>query len=188
MKEELKIFLKELRIYGKKNNIPNVTDVVGKFLNMMIQLHRPKTILEIGSANAYSTIWMAEAAKKINAQIHSIDHSAPTYAEAEENIKLSGFSDCVNLHFGDACDVIDQMPSSLFFDFVFVDGEKASYLDFWKAISNRLNKGAFVVFDDMLAFQHKTQSFYDFIQLDSSVDTLIIPIDEGDGILILIQH
>jgi len=188
MKKELKYYLNTLRAYGFKNDIPNVTDEVGKFLNMLIQVKKPKSILEIGCANGYSTIWMAEVAEKVGAKIHTIDHSAPTYAEAQKNLAEVELSEVVEFHFGDAMEVVSQMDAGLKFDFVFVDGEKASYLDFWKAIQHRLIPGAVIIFDDMMAFPEKTKSFHDFIQSAEGVDKLLIPIDKNDGILMVIKH
>ncbi len=188
MKKELKDYLKALRAYGLKNNIPNVTDEVGQFLNMLIQVKKPNNILEIGCANGYSTIWMAEAAEKVGAKIYTIDHSAPTYAEAQKNLTEVGLSDVLEFSFGDAVEVITQMDAGLQFDFVFVDGEKASYLDFWKAVEGRLATGAVIIFDDMMAFPEKTKSFHDYIQSADGVDKLLIPIDKNDGILLVIKH
>ncbi len=188
MKKELKDYLKTLRAYGLNNNIPNVTDEVGQFLNMLIQVKKPNNILEIGCANGYSTIWMAEAAEKIGARIHTIDHSVPSFAEAKKNLDEIGFSGVVEFSFGDAEEVIIQMDDGLRFDFVFVDGEKASYLDFWHVIQSHLTSEAVIIFDDMMAFPEKTASFYDYIQSAEGVDILLIPIDKNDGILLIIKH
>ncbi len=187
MNSELKTYLENLRAYGLKHDVPNVTDEVGQFLNMMIQVRKPKRVLEIGCANGYSTIWMAEAAKKTDTKVHTIDHSKPTFEQAKNNLEETGLSECVIFHFGDAVEVISEMPASQQFDFVFVDGEKASYLNFWNAIENRLLNGAVVVFDDMMAFPQKTQAFYEFIQTADGVDQLLIPIDGDDGILLVIK-
>ncbi len=188
MKEDLKKYLGGLRVYGVENDIPNVTNEVGSFLNMLIQVKRPKIILEIGCANGYSTIWMAEAAEKVGAKLYTIDHSAPTYAEAQKNIAEVGFSDFVEFSFGDAVEIITQMNEGLKFDFVFVDGQKASYLDFWKVIQDRLVPGAVIIFDDMMAFPEKTKEFHDFMQSEEGIEQLLIPIDGNDGILVVIKH
>lgn len=179
--------LKKLRQYGLEQNIPNITDEVGQFLNMMIKLKKPKTILEIGSANGYSTIWMAEAAQQVGAKIHTIDHSAPTFEEAKQNLKEVKLDQEVEFYFGDARLVIPQFPPSLLFDLVFVDGQKASYLDFWKLIHPRLNLEAMVVFDDMLAFQEKTRPLSEALKNLPGFDQLLIPIDQSDGILIMLK-
>ncbi len=187
MKQELVDYLKNLRQYGLENDIPNVTDEVGRFLNMMIKIKKPKTILEIGCANGYSTIWMAEAACDVGAMIYTVDHSAPTFAEAQKNLKEVELSDHVSFNFGDARNILPQMPSSLYFDFVFVDGQKASYLDFWNLLQSRLSPGSMLVWDDMLAFQQKTKSFSEAVKNLKGFDQLLIPIDKDDGILLMLK-
>ena len=187
MRQDLKQYLKELRAYGLENDIPNVTDEVGQFLNMLIHIRKPKTILEIGCANGYSTIWMAEATDKLSAKLHTLDHSAPTCEEAKKNLSEVGLSHVVEFHFGDAREVITKMDEALKFDFVFVDGQKASYRAFWDLIQSRLNPGAVIIFDDMLAFPEKTKSFHEYIQSVKGFEQLMIPIDQNDGILMMLK-
>lgn len=188
MKKELTAFLRELRAYGIENSIPNVTDPVGRFLNMLIRLHQPKVILEIGCANGYSTIWMGEAAERTGGRIHTIDHSAPTFEQARQNLLKAGLDSTVEFYFGNATEVISQMPASLRFDFVFVDGQKSSYPDFFQAVLPRLNDGAVLVFDDMMAFPEKTKKFSNFLEKLEGFEQLIIPIDSDDGILFMIKN
>jgi len=187
MRKDLCNYLNKLRAYGIANNIPNVTDEVGKFLNIMIRIKKPKTILEIGCANGYSTIWMAEAASDTGSKLVTVDHSAPTFSEAQKNLEDVGFSELVEFNFGDAREVIPAWDTSRKFDFVFVDGQKASYIDFWKLLQNRLNPGAVLVWDDMMAFPEKTKSFSVAIENIDGYDQLLIPIDLNDGILLMIK-
>jgi len=185
MDSALKNYLKKLKEYGRENNIPNVTDAVGQFLNIMIKTKAPKHVLEIGCANGYSTIWIADAVKKTGGHLHTVDHSAPTFADAQKNLNEAGLSESVTFYFGDAREVIPDFSMDLKFDFVFVDGQKASYLDFWNVVKNRLNPEAILVFDDMLAFEPKTRSFSKAIENLEGFDQLLIPIDENDGILLM---
>ncbi|MBN2087246.1 class I SAM-dependent methyltransferase [Candidatus Peregrinibacteria bacterium] len=187
MEDRIKTFLKELKIYGIENDIPNVTEYVGQFLNDQIRKNTPKNILEIGCANGYSTIWMAEAAQSIGAKIHSIDFSEPSMEEARSNISKVGFEDCVNLYLGNALDLIKEFPSDLQFDFVFVDGQKKKYIDFWNAIQLRLSEKAVIVFDDMKLFSDKTKSLSDAVEKLTGFDKQILP-DGDDAILVLTKN
>lgn len=187
MDQKIQQFLKGLKQYGKENDIPNVTEHVGEILNNLIRVKTPKNILEIGCANGYSTIWMAEAAKSVNAKIYAIDHSKPTFELAKRNLMESGLQSYVNFYFGDAIDVINNFPSELMFDFVFVDGEKAKYLDFWNAIKPKLSEKSVVVFDDMVLFPEKTKSFSEAIKNESDFEQLLMP-DGDDGILLLVKN
>lgn len=187
MKQELKDFLKELKEHGIKNDIPNVTETGGKFLNMLVSIRNPKSILEIGCANGYSTIWMAEAAERVGGMIYAIDHSRPSMAEAKENIANAGFDEVVDFVFDDAIKALSKFPEDLKFDFVFVDGEKKKYLDFWNAIQSRLSTEAVVVFDDVIKFPEKTKEFMKVMEGDNDYDKTVLPLDEDDGILLVIK-
>ncbi|MBU0727564.1 class I SAM-dependent methyltransferase [Patescibacteria group bacterium] len=185
MDQKILHYLKELKEYGIKNNIPNVTEAGGEFLNNLIKTKFPKNILEIGCANGYSTIWMAEAAKSVGAKVYAIDHSIPSMAEAKNNLMESGLQDYVDFTFDDAIKAVSKFPQDLMFDFVFVDGEKRKYLDFWNAIQSRLSAKAVVVFDDMIKFPEKTKSFSDAVESIEGFDKVLLPIDSDDGILLL---
>ena len=188
MRQSLLDYLRKLKAHGIKHDIPNITEKGGWFLNTLIHLAKPKLILEIGCANGYSTIWMAEAAKTVGANLHAIDHSVPTYNEAKQNLKKVGLAPAVRFHFGDAVTVLSQMSHDMRFDFVFVDGEKASYLDFWKAIEPHLNSGAVAIFDDMMAFPKKTKLFSEYIKSFEGINQITIPLDGSDGILLITKH
>ena len=188
-------YLASLKKYGTENDIPNVTEEVGRFLNLMIKIKRPKNILEIGCANGYSTIWMSEAiykakakAKDISVKIHSIDHSKPTFEEAKKNLVEIELDPYVQFYFGDAVKVISDFPSDLMFDFVFIDGEKRSYLNFWNVIQPRLNSRAVIIFDDMMAFPEKTKEFSKAIKSVTGFGQMLLPIDGNDGILLLVKQ
>ena len=187
MNQETIKYLEELKVYGIKNNIPNVTERVGQLLNMLIKMNQSKNILEIGSANGYSTIWLSEAAKTVGGKVTTYDFSEPTIKEAQENLKNVELFDYVNFNFGDALNLIPQLSEEEKFDFIFVDGQKKLYLDFWNLIQNRMTDNAIIVFDDVLAFPKKTKPFNDAMDVLEGFDKVLLPIDveTEDGIMVL---
>lgn len=184
MNPKLTQFLKDLKQYGIKENIPNVTETGGKFLNSIINIKKPKHILEIGCANGYSTLWMADAAKKVGADIKTIDFSKPTFNEAKENIKKMDFENLVDFTLGNALKVIPTLPDKKF-DFVFIDGQKKSYLDFWTAIQPKLTDDPLIIFDDIMAFPEKTKPLMEAMNHVVNFEWVVLPIDKTDGILMV---
>jgi predicted O-methyltransferase YrrM len=187
---DLKIlnYLRKLKEYGQANSIPNVTDHVGRFLNMLVTVQRPKTILEVGCANGYSTIWMAEAAQRAGAKIVALDHSAPSFDQAVENLEETGLKGVVDFYFGDVREMIPLLPEEFQFDFVFVDCQKKTYLEVWNLIQDRLTAHAVIVFDDMMAFKEKTKPLAEQLLKEKDYDQLLIPLDGDDGILLLTKR
>ena len=154
-------------------------------MNMLVKMTKSNQVLEIGCANGYSTIWLAEAVRQNGGKVSTIDFSKPTFEAAKKNLAKSGLYDYVNFYFGNALEVISGIEEPEQFDFVFVDGEKKSYWDFWEAIQNRLTPNAVIIFDDVLSFPAKTEPFMKKIKDVVGFDQVILPVDEDDGILLL---
>lgn len=178
-------FLKDLKRYGIVNNIPNVTERGGRLINLLVRITKAKNILEIGCANGYSTIWLAEAADHNGGKVTTFDFSEPSFEAARYNIGDVGLLNLVDFHFGDFLKIFSKVKKPEKFDFVFVDGQKRSYWDFWNLIESRLNPNALVVFDDVLEFPEKTDAFLKKITKVFGYDHLILPVDIRDGILLL---
>jgi len=49
-------FVKQLRMYGQQNEVPNITDVNARFLRDLIKIKWVHNMLEIGTANGFSGI------------------------------------------------------------------------------------------------------------------------------------
>jgi len=58
-------FLANLRAYGYENEVPNVSATMGRLLHDLVLLSGSSRILELGTANGYSTIWMASALRQM---------------------------------------------------------------------------------------------------------------------------
>lgn len=185
MSKEILNFLKILKAYGLKNDIPNITERNGRFLNMLIKISGSKNVLEIGCANGYSTIWLADAVCQNKGKIISIDFSRPSLHQAKVNLEKVGLSNIVDFYFDDALKRISKIKSPKKFDFVFVDGQKKQYWDFWLAIRGRLSDKAVVVFDDVIAFANKTSDFMEKIKKVKGFEQVVLPVDENDGVLVI---
>ncbi|RLI64370.1 MAG: O-methyltransferase, partial [Candidatus Gerdarchaeota archaeon] len=111
MKEEVIKLLKELEELDaeeRKKGIPielrmrNITPDVGLFLNILIKATKAKNILEIGTSNGYSTIWLGLAAKENNGQVVTLEVDPRKINMARANLERAGLSDVVLIIEGDA--------------------------------------------------------------------------------------
>lgn len=75
-------FLKQLKSYGIQNDIPNISEENAAFLRKIIRERDVQHLLEIGSANGYSTIHFASELEKTGGQITSIEFSQVAYEQA----------------------------------------------------------------------------------------------------------
>jgi predicted O-methyltransferase YrrM len=81
------LFLKELKTKGEAEDIPNISLVNALFLRKLLRDTSGKNMLEIGTANGYSTIHFADELEKIGGHITTIEFSENSYHKAMENFK-----------------------------------------------------------------------------------------------------
>ena len=178
--------LKELREYWIKNTVPNISDVNAKFLSDLISIKKAKNILEIGTANWFSTIHLGIAAEKNDWKVTSIELSIPSFAEAEENIKKANLENTVNLIFWNALDEIPKLTEK--FDFVFIDWMMRATKNFLWLVWNKVETGWIIIIDDVIKFKHKMPGFKEFLE-EHKIEHNILPIDveDNDWIMMIIK-
>jgi predicted O-methyltransferase YrrM len=180
----VKSFLQDLKKIGKKRNIPNITDETAQFLKLLLLLKKPKNMLEIGSANGFSTIFLADILKKYQGKLVSLEKSFPSFLECQKNLKQVSLEKNVNFYNQDCLDFLKNYQGEKF-DAVFIDGQKRFTLNFFQAVLPHLNKKAFIVVDDVIKFAYKMSDFLDFMK-KSDYNYQIIKLDEDDGVMFIV--
>ena len=179
--------LKELREYWVKNNVPNISDTNAKFLSDLIEIKKARNILEIGTANWFSTIHLGIAAEKNNWKVKSIELSIPSFAEAQENIKNAKLENTVELIFWNALDEIPRLEEK--FDFVFIDGMMRATKNFLGLVWNKVETWWIIIIDDVIKFKHKMPGFKEFLA-KNKIPHNILPIDteDNDWVMMIIKQ
>lgn len=180
-----KEFLEKMNVlkqHGLENDIPNISFTSGMFLNMLIKNKKIKNILEIGTANGYSTIWMAEALKETHGKITTFEVSIPSRNEALDNFKNFKISKYVNSIFGDFLKYEKRLQK---YDLIFIDGQKKKTLDFFNKAKTLLKNNGIIIVDDVIKFKEKMSEFYQYIENQNEYYYVVLPIDINDGIMFI---
>lgn len=188
-----------MREYAIKNNVPIIKDEGLIFINDLLNIKKPKRILEIGSAIGYSAI---QFCKRTNAEIYTIERDEKMYNEAIKNIKLANLEDKIHIIFGDALEIKDKLLD-LKFDCIFIDAAKAQYMKFFCMYTPLLNDNGLVLCDNMLfhglvltdnyddlsknlkGLVKKLNAFREFLLIHSEFDTTIYDIGDGISVSVL---
>ena len=178
MNLERKEFLKELKIFWLKENIPNLSEVNAKFLSFLIDISKSKNVLEIGCANGYSTIWIADILEKNWWKLKTFDVSLPSFEDAKKNISKTNLDKIVDFNFWNFLD-FDLWDEK--FDFIFIDARKKFYLDFLQKIVKNTNPWAIIFIDDVIKFKHKMENLYERIENQDDFEFFILPINDEDA-------
>ncbi|KAF9260741.1 O-methyltransferase family 3 protein [Marasmius fiardii PR-910] len=128
-----------------------VSALQGKFLNLLVKTTRSKRILEIGTLGGFSTIWLARALPE-DGELVTLELEL-TYAKiATENLAYAGVDKKCKVVVGPAYDSLKQMSSDEPFDFVFIDADKQSCLQYFIEAKRLIKQGGVIVVDNVFRY------------------------------------
>lgn len=165
---------------------PQIVPELGRLLQMLILLKKPAKILELGTSNGISSLWMADAAKNMNCTITSIDSKERLHYEALKNIEKAGYSSFIKLIYGDAEEILNSLDEK--YDIIFQDCGKYLYPKLHDRLVDMLNPGGVVVADDTLfkpigSFRDTLSTYMDeynkIVFADKRLYSLILPVGCG---------
>lgn len=145
-KEEEQIIL-DMEFFAKENNIPILDLQSAEFLELLIQLLKPKRVLEIGTAIAYSSIRIARSLSK-KGILHTIEKSKDNIERANENILKSGLQNKITLFEGEAKEIIPTLDKK--YDLIFLDADKEDYKYLFDYLIIMLKKNGLIFIDNLL--------------------------------------
>lgn len=122
----------------------NITPSTGRFLELLILDERPRRILELGTSNGYSTLWLLRAANQLGIAVDSVDHSPEKHLQAKANLLAAEALDSVQLHTLDVAEFLRRSPAGCW-DFVFLDSNRSRYVEWWPELLRCFTPGVLVV-------------------------------------------
>lgn len=181
-----KKLIKELRIYWIENTVPNISDVNAKFLRDLITISKSKTILEIWTANWFSSINLADELEKNGwGELITIDFSPKSHNEAVINFKEAQLENIIKAILGNALDEIPKQKDN-YFDFVFIDGMMRRSKDFLELCWPKTKTWWIIIIDDVIKFKEKMVGLWEYLE-ENNIDFNVLPIDIDDWIMMIIK-
>jgi len=153
--------MREIEEIGKKSFIPSIGPVKGKILAEVVRKLKPRKILEIGSLYGYSAILITKNSPA-NAEITTVEKNPEHARITEQNVERAELENQIKVIKGDAMEILPKLPGP--FDLVFLDAEKTQYLDYLKAVEDKLHQGSVVVADNVGVFQDQMQNYLHYVR------------------------
>ena len=132
---------------GVELGLPNVDSTVGRFLQTMVIALGGRRVLEIGTANGYSALWMARGLGP-DGHLISIEMDGERAATARGHLAEAGLSERVSVMVGDAARLVHKVAGP--FDLIFNDGDKHQYTPLLDRLVSLLRPGGALVTDNVL--------------------------------------
>jgi predicted O-methyltransferase YrrM len=188
MDDTLRSLLRELEGFGATNDahanarhekMLNITPETGELLGILVQSAKARRVLEIGTSNGYSTLWLAEAVQAISGNVVTVEVSVAKAEMAQRNLECAGLSPWVRQEVTEAGQYLGQQPPSSF-DLLFLDADREQYLAWWPSIQSVLAPGALLVVDNAVSHAAELEAFISEVRKTPGWRSLVVPIGNGE--------
>jgi len=170
---------------------------IGMFYNIMLKSINAKKILEIGMSVGYSGLWFVDAVMsntQSDGQIITIDREKFKIDSARRNFEEAGADSLIKIREGEARKILHEIKAEFnenYFDFIFIDADKESYIEYFDLCLPLVRKGGIIGADNILfpeRFNEMMADYLSHVRSKSNVQSVTIPIDNGEEVTIKISE
>jgi predicted O-methyltransferase YrrM len=185
---ELMELLAELENFGQKNDATiterprrmlNITRDTGEFLVVLVKAMDAKRVLEIGTSNGYSTLWLAKAARDVGGAVTTVELSELKIGMAKANFARSGLERFITLVLDNAGTVLKRTPDASV-DLLFLDSERPEYPGWWPDLKRVLRPGGLLVVDNATSHAEQMAPLVALVSADPTFTTTLVPVGNGE--------
>lgn len=187
MTEHFNDLMREIEEFGRNNDsiysekesrMRNIAKTTGQFLGMLLELSNSRRVLEIGTSNGYSTLWLAKSLKKLNGTVTTIEYLESKAELASKNFNRSGFADVIDLVHGDGGAYLASTESNSF-DFILLDSDRKEYVTWWEDLVRVIKPGGMIVMDNAVSHQSELTDFLSLVSNSDGCESVLLPFDSG---------
>lgn len=156
----------------------NITPDTGDFLAVLVKAMGARRILEVGTSNGYSTLWLADAAGADGA-ITTIERAPSKIALARANFERAGLVGRIEQCEGDAGAILRGLADGAY-DLLFLDSLRSAYLAWWPDLKRVLRAGGLLVVDNASSHPEEMADFTAAVRADGGFTTSLVPVGKGE--------
>jgi predicted O-methyltransferase YrrM len=158
----------------------NITPDTGRFLWILVRAARATRILEVGTSNGYSTIWLADAVRATGGRVVTLEHDPNKVRLARENLQRAGVAGWVDVQEGPAAETLRGLPGP--FDLAFLDADRASYRTYLELVVPKLAPGGLLVADNVVSHRSELEDFLTRVKAHPGLLSVTVPIGKGEEV------
>lgn len=155
----------------------NVEPETAELLGVLVRATRARRVLELGTSNGYSTIWLADAVEATAGALKSVEIDPARTAMARANLGRAGLA--AELVTGDAAETLRTSADGAW-DLVFLDAERPAYAGYWPELVRALRPGGgLLAIDNVLSHAAEVAEVTALIAAEPAVTTVLVPVGAG---------
>jgi predicted O-methyltransferase YrrM len=164
---------------GRRMNVPTAD---GRLLRTLAEALDAKTVVEFGTSNGVSAIWVSLALRKTGGKLITHELDPETAVLARKNFAQAGITEIVTVVEGDGHEKAAELKGPI--DLVFIDADKEGYLDYFQKTLPLVRPGGLICGHNMNSRQ-ASGDFVKAITTNPDVETLFYM--EGGGMSVTLK-
>ena len=181
-------FLDELYAHGREHDaarddrlerLRNVEPETAELLGVLVRALGARRVLEIGTSNGYSTIWLADAVQATGGAVLSLEIEAERTEQALANLTRAGVEGAAELRTQDAAEALPGFADASW-DLVFLDAERPAYVDYWPQLLRVLVPRGLLVVDNALSHPDEIEPVRLLLESDARLAVTTVAVGKGE--------
>lgn len=186
MEQRLRELLQEIEKHGKENDaraserprmMLNLDAGSAQLISILVRASGVTRALEVGTSNAYSTIWLAWSLRPAGGKIISIDRNPDKHALARENLRRADLLDQVELRTGNAAEIVRELGGP--FDLIFLDADRRMFPEVMQILLPKLAPKVLVIADNVLSHPEDIAEYLKLISSLADFQHTVVPVGKG---------
>jgi predicted O-methyltransferase YrrM len=156
----------------------NLEPETGELLGVLVRAIQARRVLEIGTSNGYSTLWLGDAVASTGGQVLTVELDPRRTELARGNLERAGLGDRVQCRTAGAAQALAEQPESAW-ELVFLDAERPEYPGYWRELRRVMAPGATLAIDNAISHESELSDFRRLLEQDAEVNSALVPIGAG---------
>lgn len=161
----------------------NITRDTGELLAVLVQTRGAQAVLEVGTSNGYSTLWLAEAVARLDGHVTTIERDEAKRALARANFEQAGLAGRITQLAGEAGALLPTLPSAGF-PLIFLDSDRRQYRAWWPQLQRLLPPRGLLVVDNAISHREELAEWMAEVAQDPRFVTSLVPVGKGEWLVV----
>lgn len=170
---------------NRLDRLRNVEPDTAELLGVLVRATRSRRILEIGTSNGHSTLWLADAAESTGGRVQTLDIDPRRTELALANLHRAGLDGLVECRTIGAAQALAEYPDDAW-DLIFLDAERPEYAGYWPNLRRVLAPGGSVLIDNAISHESELAELHRLLDADAGVTSALIA--TGAGLIIAVAE
>lgn len=166
----------------RRERLRNLEPETARVLSVLVRATKARPVLEIGTSNGYSTLWLADAVAETGGRVTTVEVEPERARMARENFARAKLHHLVDLRVEDAGKTLAESPDGAW-DFIFLDAERPRYVGYWPNLVRSLRPSGLLVVDNVVSHAGEVADFCALVERTSGITSALVPI--GAGVLLI---